>query len=87
MKPRGNLSQSRKEFIGIYVAFFDLKLNPEESINLIDSINSPLRKKSFNQLFEVARGFPDIDADPKYRPNPPQSWDVEVSAESRVWKL
>jgi len=69
------------------VAFFDLKLNPEESINLIDSINSPLRKKSFNQLFEVARGFPDIDADPKYRPNPPQSWDVEVSAESRVWKL
>lgn len=66
--------------------FFDLWMDPLEENNLIDSLNTPGRKQSFEQLFEAADAFPDQDSDPRYRPNPRQSWDVAVTAESQVWK-
>ena len=74
---------SKREAVG----FYDLKLNPEENINLIDSINSGLRADNFNKLLEVAMSFPKVDQDPKYNANPAQEWDVEISAKSESWKL
>ena len=66
--------------------FFDLLNDKEEQINLIDSINSTKRKRNFKQLSQVIKAFPEKDRDPRYHPNPPQEWDVKVTAESQVWK-
>lgn len=67
-------------------AFYDLQRDPGEKINLIDSLTNQIRKKNFDDLYAVARNLPEKDADPKYKDNPPQEWDVEVSAKSQVWK-
>ncbi len=66
--------------------FFDLLMDPTETINLIDSLSTDERKKSFEALMRVVRDFPGKDSDPRYQPNDPQPWDVEVTAESQVWK-
>lgn len=68
------------------IAFYDLLQNPNENINLIDSLNTPIRKENFDQLHEVCKSFPKQDADPKYVNNPAQKWDVEVTAKSQIWK-
>lgn len=67
--------------------FYDLRMDPMEANNLIDSLSTPERKQGFEQLFEAVHAFPEQDSDPRYRPNPVQSWDVPVTAESQVWKL
>lgn len=67
-------------------AFFDLLENPEEKINLIDSLNTKTRKDNFNSLFDAAKNLPGKDADPKYIDNPVQKWDVEISEQSQIWK-
>lgn len=67
-------------------AFYDLLEDPGESINLIDSINTPLRKVNYDQLHAVIKHFPEKDADPAYVNNPAREWDIEISAESQVWK-
>lgn len=67
-------------------AFYDLQLNPEESINLIDSLHNEVRKTNFRELYSIVSDFPAQDADPRYKANPPQIWDVEISAQSQVWK-
>jgi hypothetical protein len=36
---------------------------------------------------EVVNSFPKEDSDPKYKNNPPQDWDVEITAESGKWKM
>lgn len=66
--------------------FFDLINDYEENINLLDSLNTEERKSNFKQLFKVVQSFPKKDSDPKYKPNPPQEWDVEVTGESQIWK-
>ena len=66
--------------------FFDLVNDPFERHNLKDSLNSAERKNSFNSLLEVVNSFPLEDSDPKYKNNPVQDWDVEISAESGTWK-
>lgn len=66
--------------------FFDLLLDPMEEQNLIDSIQSPDQKGVIEQLMSVIAFFPIKDSDPKYVPNPSQEWDVDISAESQVWK-
>jgi len=68
------------------IAFYDLLENPYENINLIDSLNHPIRKENFDKLFDVTKNFPEKDTDPKYKDNPAQKWDVEVSAKSQIWK-
>ena len=73
---------SEKEASG----FYDLMLDPEEINNLIDSLDSGNRMENFNALHQVLSGFPDQDLDPQYMPNPSQSWDVTITAESQVWK-
>ncbi|TLX71797.1 N-acetylgalactosamine 6-sulfate sulfatase [Labilibacter sediminis] len=68
------------------IAFYDLLENPNENINLIDSLNTQIRKENFEKLYEITGSFPKKDADPKYKDNPAQEWDVEVSAKSQIWK-
>ena len=67
--------------------FFDLQNDPWEQMNLIDSLNTQLRKEHFLKLLDVVKTFPYKDNDPQYNPNPPQSWDKEITKESQVWKL
>jgi len=67
--------------------FFDLLLDPMESQDLLDSLRSPEQKKALDQFMEVIATFPLKDSDPKYVPNPPQEWDVDISAQSQIWKI
>jgi len=67
--------------------FIDLIQDPFERHNLMDSLNSAARKNSYNSLLEVVNSFPLKDSDPKYKNNPPQDWDVEITAESGTWKM
>ncbi|MEL6251147.1 MAG: sulfatase-like hydrolase/transferase [Bacteroidota bacterium] len=66
--------------------FIDLIADPDEKVNLIDSLNTEERKQSFEKLSALLPSFPPQDHDPKYKPNPPQEWDVEISAKSQEWK-
>lgn len=68
------------------VGFYDLLQDPDEVINLIDSLTTITLKENFNQLHKAIAYFPARDADPRYSPNPPQSWDVAITAKSQVWK-
>lgn len=67
--------------------FFDMVNDPYEQSNLIEKIDSPEQKGHFEKLVAVIETFPKIDNEPQYRPNPPQAWDVEISAESQIWKI
>ncbi|NQU52257.1 MAG: sulfatase-like hydrolase/transferase [Bacteroidetes bacterium] len=67
--------------------FYDLQTDPFEKNNLIDSLNTSEREKNFKQLADNIKSFPEKDNDPIYKPNPPQNWDVKITAESEVWKL
>ncbi len=68
------------------VKFFDLLSDYEESNNLLDSLNTEERKTNFANLYGVIQTFPKKDNDPKYNPNPYQTWDVKVTRESQLWK-
>lgn len=67
-------------------AFYDLKKDPAEEVNLIDSLDTALRKENYQQLASVITSFPQMDKNPIYIPNPEQDWDVEITAESGIWK-
>ncbi len=67
--------------------FFDLSKDPFERQNLIDSLSTEEQKNNFNSLLEVLKSLPLKDSDPKYKNNPAQDWDVEISAESEKWKI
>lgn len=67
--------------------FFDLKNDPFEYHNIIDSLDTSGRRENFERLRQVVKLFPKEDSDPKYIPNPNQPWDVEITAESGKWKL
>lgn len=69
--------------------FYDLQNDPFEKNNLIweGKALTPTENQAFDQLSAIIAHFPERDADPKYNPNPPHKWDVEVTAESEVWKI
>lgn len=67
--------------------FFDLIADPFETTNLIEELNTEERRSNFEQLSQVITSFPAKDAEPRYHPNPPQEWDVEITAKSQTWKL
>ena len=67
--------------------FFDLIQDPFERSNLVDSLKTGERENSFNDLMEIVKSFPLEDSDPQYKNNPPQEWDVEITAESGTWKM
>ncbi len=66
--------------------FYDLLKDPLEVRNLLDSLHSTEMEENFKKLLQIISTFPERDNDPRYIPNPPQAWDVEISAESQVWK-
>ncbi|PHN02371.1 sulfatase-like hydrolase/transferase [Flavilitoribacter nigricans] len=66
--------------------FYDLQRDPWEQQNLIDQTLTDTAQRALNTLLEAASDFPEEDADPRYIPNPEQSWDVPITAESGVWK-
>ena len=55
-------------------AFYDLEDDPWEEHDLLGS-GDPSAVAARDRLAGVAAGFPDRDAAPRYRPNPPQPWD------------
>jgi hypothetical protein len=63
-----------------------LLVDPDEKNNIIDSLNTPGRKENFTRLAKAIETFPLADAEPRYVPNPKQPWDVEITAQSKVWK-
>lgn len=67
--------------------FYDLETDPDEQQNLINQLNTEERNKNYEELLSVLDYFLDRDNDPRYIPNPRQPWDVEVTAESQVWKM
>ena len=67
--------------------FFDLAKDPFERSNLVDSLKTGERENSFINLIEIVKSFPLEDSDPQYKNNPPQEWDVEITAESGTWKM
>ena len=66
--------------------FFDLLRDPIENQELLDSPHSPKQTKLSDKLTEVVASWPSKDSDPSYVPNHPQDWDIEIGAESQVWK-
>lgn len=66
--------------------YFDLINDPWEENNLIGKLTSQNEKQHFDELSAVINTFPLQDSDPQYIPNPAQEWDVEVTAQSQIWK-
>lgn len=58
------------------VKLYDLQEDPWEENNLIDS-SAPDVVEAKQQLMQVAAQFPEEDASPAYKKNPPQSWDKQ----------
>ncbi len=76
-----NIDTNRKA-----IKFYDLKHDPAEESNLIDNLSNDTLKSNFLELQKVISTFPPKDNDPIYQPLPNQPWDVEITAESEVWK-
>lgn len=66
--------------------FFDLEQDPFEENNLLITEMNESQTENLNNLSAVIDSFPEMDNDPNYIPNPPQPWDVEITAESETWK-
>ena len=58
----------------------------DEQRDLSNNLPSEEARKNYEQLASVIDNFPEQDSDPRYVPLPPQTWDVEVTAKSQVWK-
>ena len=68
-------------------AFYDLQEDPWEKSDLLTKLDSQkIWQHNFNDLTKVLHSFPSQDEDPHYLPNPDQSWDVDITAKSQVWK-
>ena len=65
---------------------YDLKEDPQEKVNLLGAPLTDLQQHNLEELLEIAKEFPTEDNDPRYRSNPSRPWDVEVTAESQIWK-
>ncbi len=63
----------------------DLKNDPEEKINLIDSADVAVQAAKA-ELIAIARSLPNKDKDPKYRKRQALSWDKPVTVKSQTWK-
>ncbi|NND07428.1 MAG: sulfatase-like hydrolase/transferase [Saprospiraceae bacterium] len=67
-------------------ACYDLTVDPFEKKNILNIAMDPGDKAQLDLLLEVCEQFPAEDRDPQYQPNPAQSWDVPITAESQQWK-
>ncbi len=68
------------------VKLYDLKTDPWEENNLIES-SDPDALAAKKKLMVVAATFPEQDAAPIYKKNPPQSWDRKENMKKRKDKL
>ena len=59
-------------------ALYDLKTDPHETTNLINS-NSATVQAARKRLMDIVRTFPETDASPKYLPLPAQPWDKTIT--------
>jgi arylsulfatase A-like enzyme len=59
------------------VKLFDLKRDPIEANNLIES-RDPVAAAARTKLEEVVRTFPEKDSAPRYDPMPPQPWEKDA---------
>ncbi|MEN8228294.1 MAG: sulfatase-like hydrolase/transferase [Bacteroidota bacterium] len=64
----------------------DLQHDPLEQTNLIDSVHIKEVRESLKFLKSVLSSLPEKDNDPRYKPLPPQPWDVEITEKSQEWK-
>jgi arylsulfatase A-like enzyme len=63
----------------------DILADPDEQTNLINS-SDPDAQAALARMSALISTFPGRDNDPVYTPNPPQPWDVEITAKSEIWK-
>tara|TARA_B100001123_G_scaffold25924_1_gene27975 strand:+ start:945 stop:2396 length:1452 start_codon:yes stop_codon:yes gene_type:complete len=63
----------------------DVLADPNEKTNLIDS-DDPEAQAALARMSALISTFPERDNDPIYKPNPPQPWDVDITAQSETWK-
>ncbi len=66
-------------------ALYDLREDPTEQNNLIDS-SRPEHVAAKTRLAAVVGSFPKSDARPKYDPLPPQPWDLSVEQNRKMWQ-
>jgi hypothetical protein len=71
---------------GLPEKLVDLQTDPSEEHDHLKRLEAGPMLESYNLLLQAAQRFPGQDNDPVYQPNPPQAWDVEIGAESEVWK-
>ena len=64
---------------------YDLVQDPLETENLIGRETDEVIN-AVEVFEEVIEGFPEKDNDPIYDPLPAQEWDVDITANSQVWK-
>ena len=64
---------------------YDLRENPWEERNLIDSTAAE-HVAARRKLEAVLAGFPKQDGRPRYDPLPPQPWDLSREANERMWR-
>lgn len=67
-------------------AFYHLQADPFERKNILAHVNGREDQENLQALLEACRAFPQNDADPRYRANPSQTWDVPITAETQTWK-
>jgi len=67
--------------------FFDLLSDPFEKKDLMQELHIGDREEKMETLLEIILTQPLEDSDPRYKSNPTQPWDVEISEESKKWKL
>lgn len=64
---------------------YDLKLDPAEQRNLIDSSKKE-HVAAREKLAAVVRSLPTRDARPRYDPLPPRAWDLTREQNERMWR-
>ena len=62
---------------GKVAGLYDLKSDPGEGINLVDSTEAA-HLSARKRLAAVVEGFPDKDGRPRYDPVAPQAWDLTI---------
>ncbi len=72
-------------FDGRIAKLYDLKADPGEEHNLIDS-RRPEHLAAKRRLAAVVASFPKRDARPRYDPLPPQPWDITREQNEKMWR-
>ncbi|MCP5119058.1 MAG: hypothetical protein GY953_50285 [bacterium] len=69
---------------GKIAKLYDLKLDPAEEHNLVES-QRPEHLAAKRKLSAAVATFPDKDGRPRYDPLPPQPWDLTRERNEKMW--